>query len=56
MLFRSPEAIASYNAILIATDHDEIDYKMVLDHARLVVDTRNVCRRNGLGGSNLVAA
>ena len=52
----TPEAIASYNAILIATDHDEIDYKMVLDHARLVVDTRNVCRRNGLGGSNLVAA
>ncbi len=37
----SPETIASSDAVVIVTDHTNIDYKMVLDHARLVVDTRN---------------
>ena len=40
----TPEAVASYNAVLIATDHDEIDYALVMKHAKLVVDTRNVCQ------------
>jgi UDP-N-acetyl-D-glucosamine dehydrogenase len=41
------EAVAEYDAVVIATDHDEIDYTF-LDSARLVVDTRNVCARRGL--------
>lgn len=34
-------SIASYDAVVIVTDHDNVDYTMVADAARLVVDTRN---------------
>jgi len=37
----SPEVITSSDAVVIVTDHTNIDYKMILDHAKLVVDTRN---------------
>ncbi len=51
----SPEAIANYDAVLIITDHDAIDYRMIADNARLVVDTRNACVRAGAAG-NVVKA
>lgn len=38
----TPENLASYDAVLIATDHTCIDYRFIETHARLVVDTRNV--------------
>lgn len=47
---------ASYDAALIVTDHDGVDYHAILDHAPLVIDTRNACRRAGAEGSNLVMA
>lgn len=34
------ETIASQDAIVIATDHDAFDYAMILDKAKLVIDTR----------------
>lgn len=34
-------SVASYDAVVIVTDHDNVDYTMVADAARLVVDTRN---------------
>jgi UDP-N-acetyl-D-glucosamine dehydrogenase len=38
------------DAVLIATDHEEVDYAMVMAQARLVVDTRNAVRpRLGTG-------
>lgn len=39
------ENIAGYDAVLISTDHDEVDYQLVADHAKLVVDTRNAMKR-----------
>ena len=36
------DAVASYDLILVATDHDAFDYDLVRAHARLVVDTRGV--------------
>jgi len=36
----SPETLAGYDCVLIATDHDSFDYAMLRDHARLLVDTR----------------
>jgi UDP-N-acetyl-D-glucosamine dehydrogenase len=36
------------DCVLIATDHSVYDYQFILDHANLVVDTRNAC--NGLQG------
>jgi UDP-N-acetyl-D-glucosamine dehydrogenase len=35
--------IKSYDAVLIATDHDGVDYSNLMHNARLIVDTRNVC-------------
>jgi UDP-N-acetyl-D-glucosamine dehydrogenase len=52
----SPEAVARYNAVLIATDHDGVDYAMIQANAPLVVDTRNVCARAGALGPNVVKA
>lgn len=40
----TPTCIASYDCILIATDHDAFDYEMVQTNAKLVVDTRGVYR------------
>jgi UDP-N-acetyl-D-glucosamine dehydrogenase len=35
--------LAGYDVVLIATDHDDVDWAHVVEHAKLVVDTRNVC-------------
>lgn len=35
------EIVSSADAVVIVTDHSNIDYAMLLEHARLVVDTRN---------------
>ena len=37
----SADTVASSDAVVIVTDHSDIDYPMILEHARLVVDTRN---------------
>lgn len=37
-----PDSIASYDAVLLATNHDVFDYDMIQQHARLIVDTRGV--------------
>lgn len=38
----TPESIASYDAVLLATNHDAFDYDMILKNSRLIVDTRGV--------------
>jgi UDP-N-acetyl-D-glucosamine dehydrogenase len=52
----TPKAIASYDAVLIATDHEEIDYAAISESATLVVDTRNVMARKGLRQDNVAKA
>ena len=47
------ESIASYDCLVLATDHDGFDYQQLVQHARLVVDTRG---RLGVGRANVVAA
>jgi UDP-N-acetyl-D-glucosamine dehydrogenase len=41
----TPDAVGEADCVLIVTDHSAIDYAMVRDRARLVVDTRNALRR-----------
>jgi UDP-N-acetyl-D-glucosamine dehydrogenase len=36
------ESIASYDLLLLATDHSAFDYALILRHAKLIVDTRGV--------------
>ena len=40
----TPETLRSADAVLILTDHDSVDYGTVVEHAPLVVDTRNATR------------
>src|SRR5829696_4655436 len=51
-----PPTIASYDAVLIATDHDAVDYRMLVANARLVIDTRDACRRAGIVDPKVVRA
>ncbi len=48
--------IASFDAVVIATDHDGIDYAGLARAARLVIDTRNACARAGVSGPTIVKA
>jgi UDP-N-acetyl-D-glucosamine dehydrogenase len=40
----SPERLATYDCVLIATDHTSYDYDAIVRHSKLVVDTRNATR------------
>lgn len=50
------DEIAAYDAVLIATDHDEVDYPSLARHAKLIVDTRNACARAGASMDTVVRA
>jgi UDP-N-acetyl-D-glucosamine dehydrogenase len=52
----SRAGLANVDAALICTDHDAVDYALLVDACRLVVDTRNVCARHGLAGDNIIKA
>jgi UDP-N-acetyl-D-glucosamine dehydrogenase len=52
----SAEVLEGFDAVLISTDHDAVDYVMIHDYAQLVVDTRNVMARHGLSGKSIVKA
>ena len=51
-----PTSLDRYDAVIVVTDHDGVDYRAVVDHAKLVVDTRNVCGRLGIFSDNIVKA
>jgi UDP-N-acetyl-D-glucosamine dehydrogenase len=38
----TPETVASYDVVLLATSHSAFDYDMIRTHAALIVDTRGV--------------
>ena len=50
------KAIAAYDAVLISTDHDAVDWGILVKHGKLVIDTRNACARRGLTAANIVKA
>jgi UDP-N-acetyl-D-glucosamine dehydrogenase len=50
------DSLSSYDAVVISTDHDCIDWKNVARHAKLVLDTRNVCERSQASAFNVVKA
>ncbi|MBD3649601.1 MAG: hypothetical protein HUJ31_19585 [Pseudomonadales bacterium] len=49
----TPSGIARYDCIIIATDHDAFDYRMIQKNAKLIIDARGVYDRSA---SNVVAA
>jgi UDP-N-acetyl-D-glucosamine dehydrogenase len=50
------EELGAYAAVLVATDHDCIDYAALAAHAALIVDTRNALESRGLSGRHIVKA
>ena len=36
----TPEVLASYDAVVLATAHDSFDYSMIAEHSQLIIDTR----------------
>ena len=50
------KTIRGYDVVLIMTDHDSTDYRLVVENARVVIDTRNACARAGVIGSNVAKA
>ncbi len=47
------KSLSTVDAVLIVTDHDDVDYSMVAKHGRLVLDTRNAMNRAGLAGTHI---
>lgn len=50
------QRVASFDAVLVATDHAAFDYDLVAAEARLVIDTRNALASRMQGRANYVKA
>ena len=50
----TPERLASYDCVLIATDHSSYDYEAIVRHGKLIADTRNATRRVKEGREKIV--
>ena len=40
----TPQTVASYDAVVLTTDHAKFDYEMVRTHAQVIIDSRGVYR------------
>lgn len=40
----TPENVASFDAVVLTTDHAKFDYDMLLEHAQVIIDSRGVYR------------
>lgn len=49
-------ALSEFDAVLVATDHDDVDYALIAQQAPLIVDTRNVFARRGIKGRLILKA
>jgi UDP-N-acetyl-D-glucosamine dehydrogenase len=52
----SKKDLQKFDAVIIATDHDNVDYQLVVENSSLLVDTRNVLASKGLKTENVVIA
>ena len=52
----TPELLTSQDAVLIVTDHSAYDWNDIVQHAKLVVDTRNACKSVTTGREKIVKA
>ena len=50
------QTLGQQDVVLIATDHDSVDYEFIGRNARLIIDTRNAFARRGLASENIVKA
>lgn len=50
----TPGTVALYDAVLVLTDHSDVDYDMLRQHARLIIDARG--RYSGIDDPKIVSA
>jgi UDP-N-acetyl-D-glucosamine dehydrogenase len=50
------DRLRTYDAALIATDHDAVDYRELCRLVSLIIDTRNACGRAGCTSDNVIKA
>ena len=48
--------LAGQDCVLIATDHSSYDYEFIVEHSRLVIDTRNATKSVTTGRQKIVKA
>ncbi len=46
----------SYDLVILATDHDAFDYKLIAKSSKLIIDSRNVFERKGNKSKNIYKA
>lgn len=51
-----PSVLKGFDAAMITTDHDDLDYQVLVDNCPLVMDCRNVIERKGIKAGNVVKA
>lgn len=52
----TPDALRSYDCVLIATHHSAYDWQLVADHSQLIIDTRNAMKNAKGRRDHIVAA
>jgi UDP-N-acetyl-D-glucosamine dehydrogenase len=50
------DSLQTADLVLITTDHTNVDYQFVVDHGRVIVDTRNATQRVTRGAGKVVRA
>jgi UDP-N-acetyl-D-glucosamine dehydrogenase len=50
------ENLGSYDCVIVATDHSAYDPAFILEHSRLVIDTRNLIRDSNGHSDRVVKA
>ena len=50
------DVVSGFDAAIICTDHDAVDYASLVAWSHLVIDTRNACARHGITAGHVVKA
>ena len=50
------ESLQKQDVVIIAADHSNIDYSRVVEHAPMIIDTRNACRNATSGRNKIINA
>ncbi|MGV1872245.1 nucleotide sugar dehydrogenase [Agrobacterium rosae] len=50
------QTISAFDAVLVATDHDNVDYKSLSEWSPLIIDTRNAFAKRGIVASHIIKA
>ncbi len=49
-------SLAAYDLVLLVTDHDNIDYKLIIENCELIIDTRNAFERQEIKSEKIFKA